>query len=112
MILSISNKNHLNNLGGFQSLADTFHDVCILSTNNMPKDFDSSAKSVIDCRINRLTSSFYRYANNEELCYKLVDLKNEIKSALNQAHINGKCDGQNLLKQLNKGDITLKDFEL
>lgn len=110
MVLWINNKNHLNKIGDDQDLADTFYDVCVLSTQ--PKNKNAyNTYEVIDCRINKFTGYDAREVDDVELCKKLVELKDKIKHSLDVQYKKGKKDGQNLLIQLNKGEITLKDIE-
>lgn len=116
MILSISNKSHLNVFSndttrGYQDLADAFHDVLVLSTVELPKDFASSSFDVIDCRTKPSAGSYYRFIENEALCNQLVVLKDEIRNALELSYSRGLEDGKDLLRQLNEGTVTLKDFE-
>jgi hypothetical protein len=116
MILSISNKSHLNVFSndttrGYQDLADAFHDVLVLSTVDLPKDFASSSRDVIDCRTKACGGSYYRFIEDEALCRQLVVLKDEIVKALSLSHSRGLEDGKDLLRQLNEGSVTLKDFE-
>jgi hypothetical protein len=59
---------------------------------------------IIDCRVSRLTGhESHRFIENEILGKKLLELKDEIQKALKE--------GKNLLKLLNRGEITLKELE-
>ena len=116
MILSISNKSHLNVFSndtskGHQALADAFHDVLVAATIELPDSYASSSFDVIDCRTAKYGGSYYRFIDNEALCNHLVTLRDEIVKALSLSYSRGLGDGKNLLYQLNQGTVTLQDFE-
>lgn len=107
--LYINTKSHLSTIEGNQNLADLIHDIALLITTK--QNFGHSAFDVLDCRVSKLTGTVTdRWIENEELANKLIDLKNEIKSALIKAKEDGIKQGKNLLLQLNRGEITLNDL--
>ena len=109
-VLWFNNKNKLNTIEGNEKLNDIFHDIYILLTEVRSDGYDSM--DILDARINMATGyPSSRWIENEELAKKLIELKNEIKSALIQAKKDGIAEGKNLLKQLNDGSITLKEFD-
>jgi hypothetical protein len=109
-VLWFNNKNHLNKIEESQKLADIFHDICMLLTEVRSDGYGYD--DVLDARIKRDTGyPSSRWIDNEELAEKLIELKDEMKIALIKARKDGIAEGKNLLKQLNDGSITLKEFD-
>jgi len=106
-----SGKNHLNTIEGNQNLADLLHDICELVSEEKKCGY-SVSDGLIDCRVNNLTGhESHRWIENEELGEFLVELKNEIQKALKEAKAEGLKEGKNLLRLLNRGEITLKELQ-
>ena len=109
MVLWINNKNHLNKLANNLILANKFHDLCILFSE--PKNNNSyDSEQVIDCRVSRFTGYLERNISREKGIL-LKEFKDILVDAINESYNDGKENGKNLLKGLNNGSLTLKDFE-